>query len=113
MARPLKNTDTSTRSDYAERSPASTAEIEAADGPPKCAVRPRFSLEEKIALLLEAGRHGETIFSVGRRPGISNSILFHWRDPLGLGQASWLARTIITDSLRCYRAAMDELYNGK
>lgn len=62
-----------------------TAEIEAAAGPPRRARRRRFSTEEKIALLLEAERHGETISSVGRRHGISTSVLFRWRDQFGLG----------------------------
>jgi transposase-like protein len=86
-ARPPISTKISTRTDEAERIRTLTAEIEAAVGPPKRATRRRFSLEEKIALLLEAERHGETISSVGRRHGISTSVLFRWRDQLGLGHA--------------------------
>jgi transposase-like protein len=86
-ARPPISTNISTRTDEAERIRTLTAEIEAAAGPPKRATRRRFSTEEKIALLLEAERHGETISSVGRRHGISTSVLFRWRDQLGLGHA--------------------------
>lgn len=64
-----------------------TAALETEAGQPKQARRRRFSLEEKIALLLEAERHGQTISSVGRRHGMSTSRLFRWRDQLGLGHA--------------------------
>ncbi len=63
-----------------------TAAIEADAPPPKRARRRRFSLEEKIALLLEAERHGSTISSVGQAHGIATSVLFRWRDQLGIGK---------------------------
>lgn len=85
-ARPPISTKISTSAKEAERVQALTAQIEAAAGPPERARRRRFSTEEKIALLLEAERHGETISSVGRRHGISTSVLFRWRDQFGLGQ---------------------------
>lgn len=82
---PPISTNISTRTKESERVQALTAEIEVAAGPPRRAHRRRFSTEEKIALLLEAERHGETISSVGRRHGISTSVLFRWRDQFGLG----------------------------
>lgn len=84
-ARPPISTNISTRTKESERIQTLTAEIDAAAGPPRRARRRRFSTEEKIALLLEAERHGETISSVGRRHGISTSVLFRWRDQFGLG----------------------------
>ena len=84
-ARPLVSTNISTRTKETERIQALTADIEADAGPPRRAVRRRWAAEEKIALLLEAERHGETISSVGRRYGISTSVLFRWRDQFGLG----------------------------
>ncbi len=84
-ARPSISTNISTSAKESERIRALTAAIEAEAGPPRRAVRRRWSTEEKIALLLEAERHGETISSVGRRHGISTSVLFRWRDQFGLG----------------------------
>lgn len=63
-----------------------TAVIEANAPPPRRAVRRRWSTEEKIALLLQAERHGSTISSVGQAHGISTSVLFRWRDQLGMGK---------------------------
>lgn len=85
-ARPPISTKISTSAKESERVQALTEAIEAEAGPPRRAVRRRWSTEEKIALLLEAERHGETISSVGRRHGISTSVLFRWRDQFGLGQ---------------------------
>lgn len=84
-ARPPISTNISTRTKETERVQALTAKIEAAAELPRRARRRRFSTEEKIALLLEAERHDETISSVGRRHGISTSVLFRWRDQFGLG----------------------------
>ena len=84
-ARPPISTNISTSAKESERIRALTEAIEAEAGPPRRAVRRRWSTEEKIALLLEAERHGETISSVGRRHGISTSVLFRWRDQFGLG----------------------------
>lgn len=84
-ARPPISTNISTSTKESERIRALTEAIEAEAGPPRRAVRRRWSTEEKIALLLEAERHGETISSVGRRHGISTSVLFRWRDQFGLG----------------------------
>lgn len=84
-ARPPISTNISTSAKETERIRALTEAVEAEAGPPRRAVRRRWSTEEKIALLLEAERHGETISSVGRRHGISTSVLFRWRDQFGLG----------------------------
>src|SRR3546814_835351 len=84
-ARPPISTNISTSAKETRRIRALTEAIEAEAGPPRRAVRRRWSTEEKIALLLEAERHGETISSVGRRHGISTSVLFRWRDQFGLG----------------------------
>jgi len=84
-ARPPISTEISTRTRDAERIQSLTAAIEAEAIPEKRARRRRFSTEEKIALLLEAEHHGETISSIGRRHGIATSVLFRWRDQFGLG----------------------------
>lgn len=63
-----------------------TAAIEADAPPPRRATRRRWTTEEKIALLLQAERHGSTISSVGQAHGISTSVLFRWRDQLGMGK---------------------------
>lgn len=84
-ARPPISTKICTRTKEAEGIEALTAAIEAEAGPPKRATRRRWATEEKIALLLEVERHGETVSSIGRRHGISTSVLFRWRDQFGLG----------------------------
>lgn len=63
-----------------------TVAIEADAPPPRRATRRRFSTEEKVAILLQAERHGSTISSVGQAHGISTSVLFRWRDQLGMGK---------------------------
>lgn len=63
-----------------------TSVIEADAPPPRRATRRRFTTEEKIAILLEAERHGSTISSVGQAHGIATSVMFRWRDQLGMGK---------------------------
>ena len=47
--------------------------------------RRRFTLTEKRRILEEASRPEETVSSVGRRYGLSVSLLFRWRRLLGGG----------------------------
>jgi transposase-like protein len=63
-----------------------TAVIEAEAPPPKRATRRRWTTEEKIALLLQAERYGSTITSVAQAHGIATSVMFRWRDQLGVGK---------------------------
>jgi transposase-like protein len=63
-----------------------TAAIEADAPPRRRATRRRWTTEEKIALLLQAERHGSTISSVGQAHGISTSVMFRWRHQLGMGK---------------------------
>ena len=63
-----------------------TVAIEAEAPPVRRATRRRWTTEEKIAILLQAERHGATISSVGHAYGISTSVLFRWRDQLGMGK---------------------------
>jgi len=49
---------------------------------PESGRRRRFTTEEKRRFLNEASRPGETISSVGRRYGLSVSLLFRWRRQL-------------------------------
>jgi transposase len=46
---------------------------------PQSGRRRRFSLEEKRRFLAEANAPGESMSSVGRRYGLSVSLLFRWR----------------------------------
>ena len=45
---------------------------------PKRVVR-RYSLEEKLRLLDEADKTGESIGTVARRTGVSPSVMLKWR----------------------------------
>jgi hypothetical protein len=85
-ALPLVSSKISTRTKEKEKIARLTAAIEAESPPPKRARRRRFTTEQKIAILLEVERHGETVSSVGRAHGISTSVLFRWRDQLGMGK---------------------------
>jgi transposase-like protein len=85
-ARPLISTKISTSAKEKEAAMRLTLAIEAEAPPPKRARRRRFSLEEKIALLLQAERHGSTITSVAQAHGIATSVMFRWRDQFGRGK---------------------------
>src|SRR5687768_11023979 len=47
--------------------------------------RRRYSVEQKLRVLEEAGEPGMTISFVARRHGISPSLLFHWRRRMAEG----------------------------
>jgi transposase-like protein len=81
---PPLSTKVSPRTKERERAQALTAAIEADAGPAKRAPRRNFTTEQKVAILLEAERDGESVSSVGRKHGIATSVLFRWRDQLGL-----------------------------
>lgn len=85
-SRPLIRENISTRTKESERAKVLTAAIEAEAGPPKRATRRRYTTEQKIALLLETERHGESVSSVCRAHGIATSVLFRWRDQFGFGK---------------------------
>jgi transposase-like protein len=63
-----------------------TSAPDAAPGTPKKPVRRSFSHEEKLAMVLESERPGETVSAVARRHDIVSSMLFRWRDELGFGR---------------------------
>jgi transposase-like protein len=48
--------------------------------------RRSFTSEEKLAIVRETERAGETVSSVARRRGIVASVVFRWRAELGLGK---------------------------
>ena len=53
---------------------------------PEKQTRRSFSSEEKLAIVLETERAGETVSSVARRHGVVASMLFRWRADLGFGK---------------------------
>lgn len=59
--------------------------IEEASPPREKRRRRRFTTEQKIAILLEVERHGESMSSISRAYGLSTSLLFRWREKFGLG----------------------------
>jgi hypothetical protein len=85
-ALPLISTRTSTSAKEKAAAKALTEAIEAQSPPPRRATRRRWKTEEKIALLLQAERHGSTITSVAQAHGIATSVMFRWRDQLGMGK---------------------------
>lgn len=60
--------------------------IEAAGSTLERKRRRRFTDEEKIAILLEIERHGESMSSVGRVHGLATSLLSRWSDKFGVGR---------------------------
>jgi len=66
---------------------------------PAKSTRRNFSAEEKLAIVLEVDRTGETVSSVARRHRIVTSVLFRWRAELGFGKPkrSRLARVELTN----------------
>jgi transposase-like protein len=48
--------------------------------------RRSFTAEEKLTIVLETERAGETVSSVARRHGIVASVVFRWRAELGFGK---------------------------
>jgi len=63
-----------------------TDAIEAAGSTLERKRRRRFTDEEKIAILLEIERHGESMSSVGRAHGLATSLLSRWSDKFGVGK---------------------------
>jgi hypothetical protein len=63
-----------------------TAAIEEAAEPREKLTRRRFTIEQKIAILLEVEQPGETMSSISRAHGLSTSLLFRWRDIYGVGK---------------------------
>jgi hypothetical protein len=53
---------------------------------PERQTRRSFSAEEKLAIVLETERPGETVSAVARRHGVVTSMLFRWRADLGFGK---------------------------
>ncbi len=53
---------------------------------PEKQTRRSFTAEEKLAIVREAERAGETVSSVARRHGILASVVFRWRAELGFGK---------------------------
>jgi transposase-like protein len=53
---------------------------------PEKQIRRSFTDEEKLAIVLETERPGETVSSAARRHGIVTSMLFRWRADLGFGK---------------------------
>ena len=53
---------------------------------PEKQTRRSFTAEEKLAIVLETERAGETVSSVARRHGIVTSVVFRWRAELGFGK---------------------------
>lgn len=62
---------------------------------PQLGRRRRFSAAEKRSFIAEADQPGETMSSVGRRYGLSVSLLFRWRRQLHVsgGEAAGQERT--------------------
>jgi len=63
-----------------------TSASDATPAAPKKPVRRSFSADEKLAIVLETERPGETVSAVARRHEIVTSLLFRWRDELGFGK---------------------------
>ncbi|UFX47542.1 transposase [Bradyrhizobium sp. 41S5] len=67
---------------------------------PAKSTRRNFTAEEKLAIVLEVERTGQTVSSVARRHRIVTSVLFRWRAELGFGKdkRSKLARVELANA---------------
>jgi transposase len=74
--------------------------------------RRRYSLEERIKLLDEADKPGESISTVARKHGISASVLFRWRQLRESGATTGLKadeELVPASELKAGRAKIREL----
>lgn len=73
--------------------------------------RRRFTVAEKRRFLAEASRPGETVSSVGRRYGLSVSLLFRWRRQIEGANARRTAVRVTAerDDVNALRARLVEL----
>ena len=86
-----------------------TQEAKKAEGRQK---RRRYSVEERIKLLDEADKPGESISTVARRHGISPSVLFRWRQLRESGATTGLKadeELVPASELKAARAKIREL----
>lgn len=67
---------------------------------PRLGRRRRFSLAEKQGILVEAEAPGATVSSVGRRYGLSVSLLFRWKRQIDQESAAAKAGTSAVGKLR-------------
>lgn len=67
---------------------------------PRLGRRRRFSAAEKRSILVQADTAGETVSSVGRRYGLSVSLLFRWKRQLDQEAAAAKAGTSAVGKLR-------------
>lgn len=75
---------------------------------PRLGRRRRFSTAEKRKILGEADSSGETISSVGRRYGLSVSLLFRWKRQLDQEAAAARAGTSAVGKLRARLALLEQ-----
>ena len=75
---------------------------------PRFGRRRRFSTAEKRKILGEAESSDETISSVGRRYGLSVSLLFRWKRQLDQEAAAARAGTSAVGKLRARLAQMEQ-----
>lgn len=85
-ARPLIGNEISNVAKRESEARRLTDAIEAAGSTLERKRRRRFTDEEKIAILLEIERHGESMSSVGRAHGLATSLLSRWSDKFGVGK---------------------------
>jgi len=85
-ARPLIDNEISNVAKRESDAMRLTDAIEAAGSTLERKRRRRFTDEEKIAILLEIERHGESMSSVGRAHGLATSLLSRWSDKFGVGK---------------------------
>lgn len=79
---------------------------------PRLGRRRRFSSAEKQAILLEADAPGSSVSSVGRRYGLSVSLLFRWKRQLDQEIAAAKAGTSAVGKLRARLAQLEVQLQG-
>ena len=85
-ARPPISTSAKGSANDCEAECGLTAATDAESRMPEKQTRRSFTAEEKLTIVLETERAGETVSSVARRHGIVTSVVFRWRAELGFGK---------------------------
>jgi len=88
MLHPSTSANLSTSAKLGAKEPVAESVLTNAPTAPAKPTRRNFTAEEKLAIVLESERPGETVSSVARQHDLVTSVLFRWRAELGFSKDS-------------------------